>query len=109
MNPHANVNVDAGLDANGDADAENPTQAEQAPGPRPPDAGPIPDDGDVGAGADADEPPTIHLADLRLSQQFVDAIRAATLDNSGLAPEIIARIRNPLRAEVDINDDPIYR
>jgi len=44
------------------------------------------------------------LADLRTSQEFIDALKAATLDDGGLDKEVLQRLREPLAEPLDASD-----
>ncbi|KAJ7612738.1 hypothetical protein FB45DRAFT_722179, partial [Roridomyces roridus] len=45
--------------------------------------------------------------DFDLAEQFITAIRDATLDNSDLDADCIDRLRNPIRAPLDISDSKL--
>ncbi len=40
-------------------------------------------------------PPEATMSDLRIAQQFIAAVRSATLEETGLDPDVLARLRNP--------------
>jgi hypothetical protein len=44
------------------------------------------------------------VADLRTSQEFIDALKAATLDDGGLDKEVLQRLRQLLTEPLDVND-----
>ncbi|KAI0086703.1 hypothetical protein BDY19DRAFT_856778, partial [Irpex rosettiformis] len=48
----------------------------------------------------------IHLDDLKTSQEFIEALRATSLDNTQLHPDLLQRLRNPPTSELQL-DDPI--
>ena len=49
-----------------------------------------------------------NVADLRTSLEFIDALKAATLDNGGLDEDVLERLRNPLTEPADASD-PDFR
>jgi len=56
---------------------------------------------------DRDLHPTIEdatLDDLKISLAFINLIRSATLDNGGLDPDTIHRLRNPKQGPPDVDD-----
>jgi hypothetical protein len=44
------------------------------------------------------------LADLRTSQEFIDALKAATLDDGGLDEGVLQQLRQPLNEPLDASD-----
>ena len=48
------------------------------------------------------------VADLRTSQEFIDALKAATLDDGGLDEEVLQRLRQPLTEPLDVNDPDLW-
>ena len=60
------------------------------------------------AGEGDEIPDTIsQIENIKITQQFIEEIRLATLDNSGLDPSIVERLRNPEEGLVDISDPDI--
>jgi len=49
------------------------------------------------------------LEELRIAQEFIAALRNATLDNGDLPPEVVDRIRNPPTHKLDLDDDLAMR
>ncbi|KAJ7893765.1 hypothetical protein B0H13DRAFT_1505852, partial [Mycena leptocephala] len=47
--------------------------------------------------------------DVRNAQLFIKALEGATLDESGLDSDTLARLRNPIWESVDISDDKDFR
>ena len=59
---------------------------------------------------DAEEFPALaqsRIEHVKLAQQFIDEISAATFDNGNLDPDVIERLRNPEEGPVDISDPDI--
>lgn len=52
------------------------------------------------------EPRPIHMEDLQTSQAFINALRAASLDNGDLPPHVVERLRQPLTGVPNLADDP---
>lgn len=50
--------------------------------------------------------PVANLEQFRISQEFVDALRNASLDNSQLEPDDLDRLWNPSRESLDLTEDP---
>lgn len=48
----------------------------------------------------------IRVEDLKLAQQYIDELRDAKLDGSGLSEDVLHRLRNPPRERVELDDDP---
>lgn len=48
----------------------------------------------------------IHLEDLKLAQQFVEHLRTAKLEDSGLSKETLQRLRDPPGNRPSLDDDP---
>lgn len=53
---------------------------------------------------DAEGPATATLHDLTIAQQFIDAVKAAKLDNTKLDADVIKRLRNPIQSPLEIGD-----
>lgn len=69
--------------------------------------GPTPSsDNDLGI-EDLGVPPVLHIKELQIAQQFIDALAAASLDTSGLHPECLERLRKPPEKALDITDDSL--
>ena len=49
-----------------------------------------------------------NVADLQTSLEFIDALKAATLDNGGLDEDVLEHLRNPLTEPADASD-PDFR
>ena len=47
------------------------------------------------------------VEDIRISQAFIDKLRDASLDNSGLSEEVLERLQNPIEGPPDIDDPDI--
>ncbi|KAJ7062570.1 hypothetical protein C8F01DRAFT_1209920 [Mycena amicta] len=62
------------------------------------------EDDDSEKEADTPRQPKARLEDLQIAQEFQDAVRNATLENSGLDDDYIHRLRNPPTAPVDLSD-----
>jgi hypothetical protein len=61
-------------------------------------------------GGGADEDPLVVescIENVRITQQYTQAISSATLDNSGLNEDVVERLRNPLEGEVDLSDPDV--
>ena len=59
---------------------------------------------------DAEEFPALaqsRIEHVKLAQQFIDEISAATFDNGNLDADVIERLRNPEEGPVDISDPDI--
>lgn len=54
------------------------------------------------------EPRTSRIADVNISLKFIAALQNATLDNAGLDPDLLHRIRNPPSSILSV-DDPDER
>lgn len=50
----------------------------------------------------------IHLEALKSTQEFIEALRSATIENTQLHPDLLQRLRDPPTCELQI-DDPILR
>jgi hypothetical protein len=69
---------------------------------QPTDTIPDPDDNQ-----DAPATATSRIENVQLALQYIEEIRAATLDNGGLDEAIIGRLRNPQQGPVDISDPDV--
>ncbi|KAJ6596696.1 hypothetical protein B0H10DRAFT_1736855, partial [Mycena sp. CBHHK59/15] len=49
------------------------------------------------------------IDDIRTTQLFIRALEGALLEDSGLADDIIHRLRNPIQEAVDVGDDQDFR
>ena len=58
---------------------------------------------------DAPPPPVSRIEDVRTSQAFVQCLKKATLDNSGLEEEDIERLRIPTAIPLDLLDNRYLR
>ncbi|OBZ66066.1 hypothetical protein A0H81_13935 [Grifola frondosa] len=59
---------------------------------------------------DADAAPTepaSHIEDIRIAQEFIELLKHATLDESGLHADALARLRNPPQQPLQIDDPDI--
>lgn len=52
-------------------------------------------------------PAILHIKELQVAQQFIDALKAASLDTSGLHPECLKRLRNPPQETLNINSESL--
>jgi hypothetical protein len=52
---------------------------------------------------------TIHLPDLQTTQQFVDLLRIAVLEDSGMSIEDIENLRNPGQEPALVDPSPLLR
>jgi hypothetical protein len=59
----------------------------------------------------AEEPvePTSRIEDIQLSLKFIQLLKTARLENSGLDPDDLERLRNPTPAPIEILEDPDFR
>jgi hypothetical protein len=48
------------------------------------------------------------LADLRMSQEFINVLKAATLDNGGLDEGVLQRLRQPLKEPLDASNPDLW-
>ena len=60
------------------------------------------------AGKEDEIPDTIsQIENIKITQQFIEEICSATLDNSGLDPAVVEHLRNPEEGLVDISDPDV--
>ncbi|KAH9858373.1 hypothetical protein C2E23DRAFT_689380, partial [Lenzites betulinus] len=64
---------------------------------------PEPDDPEYGRHEQTGAPPVARLEELREQQAFIEALKTATLDKSGMSKEAVARLRNPRRHLPDLS------
>ncbi len=62
-----------------------------------------PDNDNIILPEDEDNPPTAHIEDLKVAQQFIDTLKAAGLAD-GLHPDVLQRLRSPPQEVLDIED-----
>lgn len=46
----------------------------------------------------------LNVEELQIAKEFIQGLRGATLENDGLDPDTIHRLRNPIREPLDISD-----
>lgn len=49
------------------------------------------------------------LADLKMALDYIEALKNANLDSSGLDRTVLERLRDPVRGFLDLQDDPDLR
>ncbi|KAI0087660.1 hypothetical protein BDY19DRAFT_994967, partial [Irpex rosettiformis] len=54
---------------------------------------------------DEASPRPIHIEDLRVSQEFIEALRSASLDNGDLPSHVIDCLRQPITGVPDLTED----
>ncbi|KAG6819020.1 hypothetical protein H0H93_016276 [Arthromyces matolae] len=54
--------------------------------------------------SDEDSTPTAHIESLRITQEYINLIKKATLDEDKLDSDTLHRLRNPIEGPVDLND-----
>ncbi|KAK7019697.1 hypothetical protein VNI00_017997 [Paramarasmius palmivorus] len=54
-----------------------------------------------------DPPPYSTIETVRITQQLIDAVKSATLDDGHCPAHVVERLRNPIEEEVDISDPSV--
>lgn len=72
---------------------------------------PPPDRADAGnatipGAGNADPPSNITMEEIKLSQDFIDALKQATLADGGLPEHVLHRLREPMMENISLEDDP---